>query len=151
MGSITSAWHSQADFCFIPSIASELCLCLERDFGNEKFCFSQTELSVNSGKYSLLERKLEKICITASQKITQDGEVLPAVRTCFRDVTWLKFPSFIYFLPQVRTLVCLHPPTVSTALLNMRLHHHILALQAQSIALMKINAFKKHLGVEYKI
>lgn len=25
-GSITSVWHSQADFCYIPGIDSELCL-----------------------------------------------------------------------------------------------------------------------------
>lgn len=151
MGSITSVWLSQADFCFIPGITSELCLCLEQDFGNEKFCFSQAELSVNSGKYLLLERKLEKIYVTASQKTTQDGEAIPAVRTCFWDVMWLKFPSFIYFLPQLRTSVYLHPPTGSTTLLNMTLHHPILVLQAQPIALMKKMRLKKHLGVEYNI
>lgn len=81
-GSVTSVWHRQTDFCFILGIA-ELILCLEQDFGKEKIHFRQTELSVNRGKYALLERKLEEVCVTASQKTTQDGEALLAVRTCF--------------------------------------------------------------------
>lgn len=119
-GSVTSVWHSQADFCYIPGVDSELCLAWKRTLAGKNSVSARLNYPWILRNIHCLREKLRKFVQPPVRKPGRTGR-----HSQQSGVMWLRFPSFTYLLPQVRTLVCLHPPPISTTLLNRIFHHPI--------------------------
>lgn len=143
-GSIASVWHSQADFCYIPDMDSELCLAWKKILAGKNSVSARLNYLWILRNTHCLRENLRKFVQPPVRKPRSMGRHLQ--QSGHASEVWCD--SDFPLLPQVRTLVYLHPPPISTTLLNRTFHHPICwCAQAQPIAQMKRKHFKNIWGL----